>query len=283
MFLLEILAALALMQFWRGSNPLHHSEWFEKWVKAFDRWPQLAEHGYLHLLVIVAVPVLVVAVIIGLVPGAIAFLLGTLVLIYCLGRGELGEEVDPYMSGCSEGDWERASRACARQGADLTSVSEGDWSALHEKMLEAAAYHGFERLFAVIFWFVLLGPIGALLYRLSHAFASTHPSEVARHWLWAMEWMPARVLGASFAVTGNFVGCVNRWREHVLNAQSSAGHVLVQSVLGALSVDDELMASCDVTEREIAAIKRLYRRTLWFWLALLALWVIFGPARFIHM
>ena len=86
--------------------------------------------------------------------------------------------------------------------------------------------------------------------------------------------LPVRLLGASFAITGNFVGCVNRWKAYVFCVTSSSGSVLRETVLGALSVDDELMQSCDCTQREITALKRLYTRTLWFWVACLAIWTL---------
>ena len=279
MFLLEILAALALLQLWSGHNPLHRDEWFAWWLDRFDAWPWLKARGYLHGALVLFVPTVLVAAMVTLLPSFLAFMLSALVLVYCLGRGEFGGEVQPYTNACSEGDWERAERAAARQGVDTSQIVPGHWTQMHEKMLEAAAYQGFERMFAVLFWFVFLGPLGAILYRLSFAYRNAQKTELANHWLWALEWLPARILGASFAVTGNFVGCINRWRKHLFCPKSGAGWVLTQAVLGALSVDDELMQSCDVTQREVAAVKRLYVRTLWFWLAVLALWVLFGPIK----
>jgi len=278
MFLLEILLALALLYLWRGDNPLHREEWFQRWVRKCGSWQWLSARPYRLGILVVCVPVLLVALVFMLIPNALVLLFASLVLVYCLGRGELGEEILPYNAAYNDLDWDRATRSAARQGVDIETIAISNWPKLHEQMLQAAAYHGFERLFAVIFWFVFLGPVGALLYRLSHAFAHVQNTNIAHQWLWSMEWIPVRVFGASLAVTGNFVGCVNRWQKHLLSRTSTTGEFLLQSVLGALSVDDELVASCDVTEREVAAIKRLYKRTLWFWLAVMAIWILFGPA-----
>lgn len=279
MFLLKILAALALRRFWQHAVPVHKQPWFQRWARFFDRWPALSRHVYAHGLLVIVVPALAVALVVGWAHGVIAFMLAALVLLLCLAQDGYGDELQPYDSACTEGDWDRAVRTAERQGVNPAAMARDAWAELHAKMLEAVAYSGFERLFAVVFWFVLLGPLGAIVYRLSHAFCQTHPSEIARQWLWALEWLPARVLAASFALTGNFVGCANRLRQQWLSTDATAGGLLASTALGALSLDDEFVHSCDVTLREVAAIKRLYRRTLWLWLALLALWVLFGPAR----
>ncbi len=277
MFLLEILVALGLVQLWSGSNPLHHDAWVVRWQAFAAKLPLIGAHPLALGALVVWGSVLLLGALLSAVPGVMAFLMGTVVLLYGLGRGEFADEVAPYNTACNEGDWERAAKSASRQGVDVDPVPLNQWSALHEKMLEATAYQGFERLFAVLFWFVVLGPMGALLYRLSYLYHRAQPSDVSAQWLWALEWLPARVLGASFAITGNFVGCINRWRETLFSQSAPTATVLLQSVLGALSVDDELMESCDVTQREVNAIKRLYWRTLWLWVALLALWVLIGP------
>lgn len=279
MFLLEILTALAIHQFWRSPQPVHDQRWFLRWVRYFDQWPVFSRHFYLQGFVVVLLPSVVMAAIIANVHGALAFMLATAVLVVCIGRGEFAEHVAAYRLACVERDWPRAARIAERVGVAETALVEQDWPALHEAMLQALAYRGFERLFAVVFWFVFLGPLGAMVYRLSQAFARHHASEVARHWLWALEWLPVRLLSGSFAVTGNFVGCVNSWSRLMADTAYSSGEVLKRCALGASSIiDDERVHACDVTEREIAALHSLYSRTLGLWLAVLALWVIFGPA-----
>lgn len=62
--------------------------------------------------------------------------------------------------------------------------------------------------FAVIFWYFLLGPVAVLSYRLL-ALAQEHSQNPAlveragqlRH---AFDWLPVRLLAASFALVGNF-------------------------------------------------------------------------------
>lgn len=271
MYLIAVLCALALLQLWGAASPLHRDAVFKTWCIRVAAWPWVGGLSGLRMAVVLLVPVLATALLAWWLPMGLWLAWAILVLCYSLGRGEFAPETASYTLACNDGAWDVATNKAQRQGADLADLIRGDWPQLHQRMLEAAAYQGFERLFAVLFWFVLLGPGGALLYRLSFLYAQAHGERVARRWLWALEWLPVRLLGVSFAVTGNFVGCVNRWKRHVLNLASTSGNVLRETVLGALSVDDEIMQSCDCTQREINALKRLYTRTLWFWITCLAI------------
>jgi AmpE protein len=273
MHLIVILLALAGLQFWGAGNPLHRDTVYQAWLALVDR--VFGGQRWLRLLVVVLVPVVVVAAAAAVAPGFVWLLLATVVLLYALGRGDFAPETTAYALACNDGAWEVAMVKAQKQGARLEDLVAGDWPALHQRMLEATAYQGFERLFAVVFWFLFFGPAGALLYRLSFLYVQADSTDLrARHWLWALEWVPVRLLGASFAVTGNFVGCINRWKNYMFNTSSASAVILRDTVLGALSVDDELVQSCDCTQREIAALKRLYTRTLWFWVTCVALWTL---------
>lgn len=115
----------------------------------------------------------------------------------------------------------------------------------------------------------------ALLYRLLFIYCQQRPSEdLPAKCLWAMEWPVTRLLGLSFAFTGNFVGCYNRLKECLICFKRSSQEVLTQSILGALSVDENLTQSCEVTRKELDLLSKLYKRTLWFWLASAALIII---------
>ncbi len=274
MILVELLIALGLLQVWGAKNPFHYDRWFQRWLTVLDSTNALAMRHWIHLLIAIGMPVLLVAVAWILTPSIVAFAVATVVLIYSLGRGEFGASHASYTEASNTDSWED-SLACARaQGVDTDHIPADDWNRLHESMLESTAYQGFERLFAVLFWFVLLGPAGALIYRLSYLYNQEYRRDVAEDWVWALEWPAARILGFSFAVTGNFVGCINRIKSLVFDWQIRTGQVLMQAALGALSVDSELVQSCDVTQTELFAIRRLYARTLWFWLTCIAIWVL---------
>lgn len=276
MYLIAVLLALVALQIWGARNPLHRDGWFFRWSSAVARLPGVVKSVPTQLVLTLALPVAAVVAASVLLPPFLWFVLAVIVLLYSLGRGEFAPDLHAYALACSDNAWPVAVAKARLQGADTGELATGDWPSLNQKMLEAAAYQGFERLFAVLFWFMLFGPAGALMYRLLFIYhqsvaGQTRRQRLSERCLWALEWPVARVLGFSFAITGNFVGCVNRWRRQLVCIESTSATVLRECVLGALSVDDELMHSCDCTQREVAALKRLYARTLWFWVGCLAM------------
>jgi AmpE protein len=279
MYLIVILIAIALLQLWGARNPLHNDGWFIGLRAALARNPVLTNLPAILLVLSLGLPVALILVAEILLPGWLWFVLALSVLLYSLGRGEFAVDAHAYTLACRDKAWETAIGKARQQGVDTDTLEQDQWFELNQRMVQAVAYQGFERLFAVLFWFLLFGPAGALLYRLAFIYAKQSALEesdggVAAHCLWALEWPAVRLLGLSFAVTGNFVGCVNRWKRLFYSVESSSAEVLRESVLGALSADDDLVQSVDCTEREVSALKRLYTRTFWFWVCCLAIGTI---------
>lgn len=106
---------------------------------------------------------------------ALIFQLG--VLIYCLGPNNF---------------W-----------ADRSLRNESD-DALNSLFINAN-----ERVFAVVFWYGLLGPFGALLYRLT-ALSPMPPAQILRGWL---NRPPIQTLTFFFALGGQFTRVFTLWRK----------------------------------------------------------------------
>ena len=74
-----------------------------------------------------------------------------------------------------------------------------------------------ERIFATIFWFVVLGPFGAMLYRLiselSKQIDFDELAEFSKFIHAIMAWIPARMLAAGYALTGNFDGAYHAYND----------------------------------------------------------------------
>jgi membrane protein required for beta-lactamase induction len=86
-----------------------------------------------------------------------------------------------------------------------------------------------ENLFAVVFWFVLLGPAGALLYHslsVYQQYSKRYNSELlgwepAIHWThYAAGWIPARLTALFFGLVGNFETGFHCWRKMALDSES---------------------------------------------------------------
>jgi len=275
--IIVIVLALAFLQVWGANNPLHKDSWFFSWA-AFLESKQFVPStlsGFLS----VALPILVIAVLNELFYRTFPWLglpLAVIVLLYSLGRGEFSEIVREYTQACYVENWHSAIQRAEKFNVHVDGITEGDWPSLHHAVFVEAGYRGFERLFAVLFWFLLLGPIGALIYRLVFLKREHTPSNalIAR-WLWLLEWPVARLVGFSFALTGNFSGCFDSWKDCVVCRKRDARAILNSMILGALTVSDTLPATCEITRKELSLMTKLYQRTLWLWVAVVAVLVLF--------
>lgn len=104
--------------------------------------------------------------------------------------------------------------------------------------------------FGPIVWFLLLGPAGAVLYRtadlLQEQWQSRNPDpalkgrekfgEFARSAFGWIDWVPARLTAASFAVVGNFQDAVECWRTQARDWANRTHGVILASGAGALGV-----------------------------------------------
>ncbi len=128
--------------------------------------------------------------------------------------------------------------------------------------IEEAIVASHRHVFGVVVWFVLLpGPAGALLYRLAH--------HLARYWgarrdaelgafgrfaaqaFEAIDWLPLRVTATAFAIVGDFEDAIYCWRTQASRWPDPAGGILLASGAGALGVRLGLpiVESGEVTDR----------------------------------
>lgn len=277
MNLFIVVISIAFVQVWGAANPLHKDGWFCRWASILSKSPRMPLD--FHLILALGAPLLVLVFVqMGLseLSDWLLLPLGVGVLLYSFGRGEFGDIVAEYTKACYVEDWPSALERAHRLNVTTDGLSQGEWSQLHQYVLDEAGYRGFERMFAVLFWFFVLGPMGALLYRLTFIYSREIQPEndLARRLRWILEWPAVRLLGLSFALTGNFVGCFHRLRECVFCAKRSTIAVLSPLILGALMVDDDVSQTCDVTRKELNLLNGLYTRTLWFWLATASILVL---------
>lgn len=299
MTLLTVVITYLILRWFGPAKPLQRDDWFFRWCDAVAARLQLPLARFLLSLLAPVIALLIVLILLGSVWYWLQLLIAVPVLLYSVGRGKFTGLVSRYLRARRLQSWSEAlaSWKALRRPVDEDNdeaLAQDDWAELDRRMLMLVSYRGFERTFVVLFWFVLLGPAGALLYRLSNLYRNhispgteaagtddeggfslaityADSAEYARVWLWLLEWPAARVLGLSFALTGNFVSCLQSWRHFFWSTEHSTAEVLLHSVRGALHMDEELSPSAIVLEREVEAALSLFSRTLIFWICVLAL------------
>ncbi len=256
MIFLSLVVVLAII-YWLGSASfIQHDGWFLWLLSRLQKIPGLGAVPALVMALALLLPLLVLLVIFALVyhnlGKAYLFFLYVPVLLYSLGRGNFIDEVKSYIALVNNGDNVAASLLVenlrgrqqhqAQEGEGEAESPVGDWQTLHTQAFKVFAYRGFERTFAVIFWFVIIGPFGALLYRLSALYRELAEeggaaAQLSGKWLWLLELPAVRLMGLTWAFVGNFE--TSPLRRSLLDMESSSARILNECLRGALGAATE--------------------------------------------
>jgi AmpE protein len=291
MTLISVLLALFLERFVGAMDDFRRLRWFQ----IYDAWlgQGLAGMGLLGgpiaLAAILIPPLLVVWILQswfdGVLLGLLELILNLAVLLYCFGPRDLENEVDAYVEAEAMGDADKIQiRASALIGEDASA----DITERVQAVTQATFFEANRRMFAVLFWFVLLGPVGALLYRLSvqlmldNAEEETSLQGLAQRWVGLLDWIPARLAALGYGLTGHFNAVMPVWRHWVLSGWSNLLHanraLLGESGAKAVDLDAVLAGKLDATaiSTHLSMVHSLILRTLVLWVTILALMTLGG-------
>jgi len=264
MHLIALLIGLVIERLATQLFHLRRLRWIDRVIDAgfrqagrLSNWPALIP--IVALVVLLVLPVLALTVVLVLRDPLLGFpylILGVFVLFFSLGPQDIGEDVDEYCEAMEDGDKERI-RETARAIIE-SDVPEDTLERIH-RVEEAVCVQANNRLFAVIFWFVLLGPLGAWTYRATDlirrraVFVTTREDEssgmperlrdaaiLLHGWL---AWIPARLTAIGYAAAGNFDTALGAWRAPTEQESDSASeyneHLLARVGVGALALGDD--------------------------------------------
>jgi adenosylcobinamide-phosphate synthase len=161
---------------------------------------------------------------------------------------------------------------------------------LVRQTLEETLKSALTTLFGIMFWYWLAGPAGAALYSLSHSCREQWQSEAvfsafSQKVVYWMDWLPARALGFSFAIVGNFQDATECWRGQARTWRDDNEGVLLAAGAGALGIrlgGPICLAECEVWRPDLgmeempgpesidAAVALIWRAAL-LWLSIVGL------------
>lgn len=272
MIFLTVITCLLINHYWHRERRLPVDGWFDAWqawlisqgyrLPAFMRnWP--ATLPVLALLLPIIPPALLLWLAEGRLLGLLSLGLHVLILVYCFTRFNLVALIDDYLACWRQGHYEAAYLQTVEQAPDAFDSRMDDYAVMHQQFLDYVLVVSLRRLFAVLFWYIVLGPLGALLYFFLQRMLSSdilfEDRAQGRAWqrfLSVAEWIPARLLALAFALAGNFVAGFQRLREHLLD-NLQPGHntgLLIDCAAAAIGRQD-----VDVREAEfsVQAVWRL--------------------------
>lgn len=112
------------------------------------------------------------------------------------------------------------------------------------------------QLFAVIFWYLILGPIGALIYRLIQLLqCKERIQQIAIYLLNVLDWIPVRMSALLFLLVGHFQGGFNALADLFFSTPRDNQKLLSTCALAAIGQHDQknisLSMAEELTERAI--------------------------------
>jgi len=285
MALITIILGLFTERFLGSLEEYRRYSWFEKfcaWAQNVSRNNTLLD-GWIGAAGTVFSVVLLVAFVEHQISewfSAAGFLFGLVVFVFCLGPKSFYSHVKEYCGAVDSGNV-----ASAQWHLELLlgrPLSETEIQNMPSSMIQVLFTIAHHRLFAVVFWFVLFGPAGAVFFRLCHQAAgivqgsSDFAQSMRSIYKWAA-WPTARITAFSYAVTGNFVEGIARFKNSGDMKTSVAAdeneRILIASGLGASGV-----SVSDASTNDVMVALALVRRTGVFVIGLIALATLAGWA-----
>lgn len=156
------------------------------------------------------------------------------ILYFCIAARSLQQHAQAVFLALLDDDLPRARQEVGKIVSRQTeNMTEPD---VRRAAIESILENGADAVFAPLFWFVVLGPFGALLYRFSNTLDAMWGYKNARyrHFGWAaarfddlLNWIPARLTALSYALLGNTVQALRAWKTqaHLLDSPN-AGPVM---------------------------------------------------------
>lgn len=205
-------------------------------------------HGVVAWCLAVLLPVAVVALLYLLlysISPVLAWVLNVGVLYLTMGFRQFSHYYTEIQLALRLGDLQRARSLLAEwQAGSAEALGSADIARLS---IERALIASHRHVFAVLLWFVLLpGPCGALLYRLAALvsdrwgdvrFVEQNPFAVfARQAFRIIDWLPLRATASAFAIVGNFEDAVYCWRTQSHQWPDPELGIVLASGAGALGV-----------------------------------------------
>ncbi|MGQ0592529.1 MAG: regulatory signaling modulator protein AmpE [Gammaproteobacteria bacterium] len=251
---------------------LRRLDWYHRLVGLIEQKLGSVEvfKGPAGVAAMLALPLLVFWLLLSVIGGwhaILAFLLAIAILLYCLGPEDLDDQIRALIAairGSNDAEANRLAQALGRSAQPVPAETRG------HMVVESILTEFPERVFGVLLWFLILGPIGAVLFRFSAELRryAIQASSGLRDWAGrvynVLAWLPSRIVALGYALSGNLTGAFESWRvlDTLTLEQNEA--VLRHSGTGALQLGS------DVGEVErITAAQGLVTRTLIVLLAIL--------------
>ena len=212
------------------------------------------------------------------------FALEIIVLSACLGPRLLDNDIDEYIDARENDDRERLEETVKHlTGKPLPEKLSAEVRAVTEGIF----YQANMRWFAVIFWFLVAGPIGAAAYRLTILLRQDNYAAgvFARSIYGILGWLPARISAIYFGLMGSMDEAIYAFKStHRNHPDWAQGNQMILSHTGCAAInmemetehDDGQGMSWEAAVNWVRRARGLCLRVLMLWLATVAIFTLLG-------
>jgi adenosylcobinamide-phosphate synthase len=250
--LVTVLLAVILDRLLPDRHGVKPFAWYRDWAESveerFNGGKRIHGVGAVAVAIVpIAVGVVLLRYILGELGWVLRFGFDVVALYLCLDIYRLGKSANGVSDALDAGDV----RDAHDQLRDLTGKSAPDLTeaGIARATIEGVLKQGNSLVISPIFWFILLGPFGAVLQRLSAILDMLwgHRYERFAEFGWAaarfddlMGWIPARITALSYALMGSFEDALHCWRRRIGVWSDINSGPLLASGFGAMH-----MQNCD--------------------------------------
>jgi membrane protein required for beta-lactamase induction len=286
MTLIILLCGLALEYFLGVLDDVRQLTWFSRYSDFLEN--KLVQSKYWNstvgVIITLAGPLLLLLLIdygLSEIFFPLSYLFALAVLLNSIGPVFLNQSLNSYIDALNAGDDVQARHYA---GEFCHSVAAPDPDKDEQEIIGSIFVEANERLYAVIFWFIVLGPFGAMLYRLVIILKSKYQdvhgayADTTRHLNHILNWPSSRLFALGNALAGNMIEAMEAWRVNEDSSLAVNEAVLISSGLGALHYRPERdMQDYDMDRSYwVKATQGLINRTLIVWLTVLGVMTIAG-------
>lgn len=279
MSLIVILIALLIERFWNGIQWLRDMDLFGRYYVAVRKLFGESEAYDGAVGVFCLMFPLIVAI--GLLQQILSFdsvyllslVLGVVIILLCFGNNNLDNQVQRYLLASEKKDEDDLYEVAAEMLKDAVPVNKAERD---YKLVRTVLHNANDWLLAVLFWFFILGPMGAVLYRCTyvvkqHCERSNETSDFSQsiHILYGvLSWLPARLTAYAYGLAGNYsASTTNRNQDRRIEPGewvNNNGRMMVASGLGALQMHE---TGSSFPGGQVKKARRLINRTILVWLS----------------
>lgn len=261
MLYLAFIVASGLYVYWGPANSLHQDGWFRTLQRRVDA---IEPAFWLGFLLLIGVPVLVVvlglALIDSLLGGLVYWLVALIALLFAFGRGELLVLLDGVVDHFRVQDLEAAALLMEQHDMFVVGEDADDFTRNTSRMF---SYALFEQWFAPVFYFLLLGPAGAVGYRLIRLSVNDKRVPV-RSLCHLADWLPSRLLVMTIALVGYFDGVKSVLVDGALDADLETDEFLLRGVEASQA------GQVDDPAEHVFALRDVYKRAFLAWVVVIS-------------